>query len=267
MAISPAPCAARSTTRWPSIGSPPSRGSLPRSSSRCTIPAMRSRKWSGARPTSASCRCWCWRRRDAARPALLLAALCGGRERMACRSRSTPAACSATRRRRVDFRPPWSRTTSPIRQAFGSQLASLVAEGVFAKYPRLKVVLAESGVSWLPSLMWRMGKDWRGLRSEVPWVDQVPAEIIREHVRLTLHPLDLPPSDQPGEAVRAHRLGPFDPVLHRLSALPVRRRRRGAAGRLQRPAAQSADRQSARDLSAPALIDIPPERTPEGDAA
>ena len=77
-------------------------------------------------------------------------------------------------------------------QAFGSQLASLVAEGVFAKYPALKVVLIESGVSWLPSLMWRMGKDWRGLRSEVPWVERVPAEIIREHVRLTLQPLDLP---------------------------------------------------------------------------
>ncbi len=77
-------------------------------------------------------------------------------------------------------------------QAFGSQLASLVAEGVFAKYPALRVVLAESGVSWLPSLMWRVGKDWRGLRGEVPWVDQIPAEIIREHVRLTLTPLDLP---------------------------------------------------------------------------
>lgn len=79
-------------------------------------------------------------------------------------------------------------------QAFGSQLASLVAEGVFAKFPGLKVVLTESGVSWLPSLMWRMGKDWRGLRTEVPWVDQIPAEIIRQHVRLTLQPLDLPPT-------------------------------------------------------------------------
>ena len=77
-------------------------------------------------------------------------------------------------------------------QAFGSQLASLVSEGVFAKFPTLKVVLLESGVTWLPSMMWRIGKDWRGLRGEVPWVDQVPAEIIREHVRLTLTPLDLP---------------------------------------------------------------------------
>jgi predicted TIM-barrel fold metal-dependent hydrolase len=28
----------------------------------------------------------------------------------------------------------------------------------------------------------------------VPWVDRAPVEIIREHVRLTLQPLDAPPS-------------------------------------------------------------------------
>ena len=77
-------------------------------------------------------------------------------------------------------------------QAFGSQLASLVAEGVFAKFPALKVVMIESGISWVPSLMWRLGKDWRGLRGEVPWVERIPGDIIREHVRFTLQPLDLP---------------------------------------------------------------------------
>lgn len=77
-------------------------------------------------------------------------------------------------------------------QAFGSQLASLLAEGVLAKFPTLKLVLIESGVSWVPSLTWRFGKDWRGLRGEVPWIDEVPAEIVRRHVRLTLTPLDLP---------------------------------------------------------------------------
>jgi predicted TIM-barrel fold metal-dependent hydrolase len=77
-------------------------------------------------------------------------------------------------------------------QAFQSQLASLVCEGVFAKYPGLKVVLLESGVTWLPAFLWRFSKFWRGVRAEVPWVDRSPAEIVRDHVRLTIQPFDAP---------------------------------------------------------------------------
>ncbi|MDQ2801672.1 MAG: amidohydrolase family protein [Pseudomonadota bacterium] len=76
---------------------------------------------------------------------------------------------------------------------FASQLTSLVAEGVFAKFPGLTVVLLESGVSWLPAHLWRLTKFWKGLRSEVPWVSDPPTAIVRERVRLTLQPLDAPP--------------------------------------------------------------------------
>jgi uncharacterized protein len=64
---------------------------------------------------------------------------------------------------------------------------------VFAKFPLLCVVLMESGVSWLPAYLWRFTKFWKGLRSEVPWVSGPPAEIVREHVRLTIQPFDAPP--------------------------------------------------------------------------
>ena len=77
-------------------------------------------------------------------------------------------------------------------QAFQSQLTSLVCEGVFAKFPKLKVVLLESGVTWLPSFLWRLSKFWRGVRAEVPWVDRSPADIVRDHVRLTVAPFDAP---------------------------------------------------------------------------
>jgi len=75
---------------------------------------------------------------------------------------------------------------------FQTQVASLVSEGVFAKFPALKVVLMESGVTWLPGFLWRFSKYWRGLRSEAPWVDRSPEEIVREHFRLTLQPFDAP---------------------------------------------------------------------------
>lgn len=81
--------------------------------------------------------------------------------------------------------------------AFQSQLSSLLAEGVFAKFPRLKVVLMESGVSWLPAWLWRFTKFWKGLRSEIPWVADPPATTIREQVRLTLQPFDAPPETVP----------------------------------------------------------------------
>jgi uncharacterized protein len=77
-------------------------------------------------------------------------------------------------------------------QGFQAQVASLVCEGVFVKYPKLKVVLIESGVTWLPAFLWRLSKFWRGVRAEVPWVDRSPSEIVRNHVRLTIQPFDGP---------------------------------------------------------------------------
>jgi predicted TIM-barrel fold metal-dependent hydrolase len=79
--------------------------------------------------------------------------------------------------------------------AFESQLLSLLAEGVFQKFSQLKFVLIESGFTWLPTLLWRTSKTWRGVRPEVPWIDRPPADIIREHVRLTLQPVDAPRGD------------------------------------------------------------------------
>jgi hypothetical protein len=76
--------------------------------------------------------------------------------------------------------------------AFTAQVGSLIAEGVLAEYPDLKVVLIESGVTWMPAFMWRFSKDWRGVRNEVPWVDRSPAQLMREHVRLTTQPFDAP---------------------------------------------------------------------------
>jgi len=78
-------------------------------------------------------------------------------------------------------------------QAFQAQILSMIYEGVFGKFPNLKVVLMESGVSWLPAFMWRANKTWRGVRVEVPWVEREPASIIRENFRVTMQPFDAPP--------------------------------------------------------------------------
>jgi hypothetical protein len=79
--------------------------------------------------------------------------------------------------------------------AFENMLVSMLAEGVFHQFPKLKLVCIESGFTWLPTLLWRINKTWRGVRTEVPWIDRAPGEIMRDHVRFTLQPLDLPRHD------------------------------------------------------------------------
>jgi hypothetical protein len=74
--------------------------------------------------------------------------------------------------------------------AFENQLQSLIAEGVFAKFPGLKVVAIESGLAWLSGYIWRSDKTWKGVRAEVPWVTRAPSEILRDHVRFTTQPID-----------------------------------------------------------------------------
>jgi len=69
---------------------------------------------------------------------------------------------------------------------------SLVMEGVFERFPKLKVVIIEAGVAWMASLMWRMDKHWKTLRSETPHLKRLPSEYIRQHVWLTTQPIEEP---------------------------------------------------------------------------
>jgi len=87
---------------------------------------------------------------------------------------------------------------------FQAQLLSLVYEGVFVDHPDLRVVLLDAGLGWLPQFLWRANKTWRGLRAEVPWVTRSPADIIRQHVRLSIQPLQGPPDEAGMARLLAH---------------------------------------------------------------
>lgn len=73
-----------------------------------------------------------------------------------------------------------------------THVLSLIAEGAFDRFPSLKVSLLECGFAWLPSLLWRFDKDWKGLWLEVPWVKEKPSAYLRRHFRMTTAPAHLP---------------------------------------------------------------------------
>jgi predicted TIM-barrel fold metal-dependent hydrolase len=73
-----------------------------------------------------------------------------------------------------------------------NQLSSLIYEGVFGEFPELKVVMLESGVTWLPSYLTDAENKWMALRREVPWVDKSPWEYARKHFRFSTQPFDAP---------------------------------------------------------------------------
>jgi uncharacterized protein len=86
-----------------------------------------------------------------------------------------------------------------------SHLVSFIVQGVFEKYPGLRVLIAGAGTAWLPAVFWRLDTNWKAHRREVPWVRRLPSEYLRESVRLTTWPLDRTP--RPGQLVAA--LGAF----------------------------------------------------------
>lgn len=81
-----------------------------------------------------------------------------------------------------------------------AHINSLVCEGVFEKYPKLKFIGIEGGIAWLAHLMWRMDKNYKALRDTVPWLKRRPSEYIREHIRLTTQPIEEP--DDPKHLVQ-----------------------------------------------------------------
>lgn len=79
----------------------------------------------------------------------------------------------------------WHTALAQIHQ---SNVLSLLCHGVFERFPKLKVMIAEGGFAWAAETMWKLDRDWQGLRDEVPWVKRPPSEYLLEHVRFSTQP-------------------------------------------------------------------------------
>jgi uncharacterized protein len=75
-------------------------------------------------------------------------------------------------------------------QSLMTHLVSLIGQGVFERFPSLRVVLYGAGSSWLPGLMWRFDAMFRAMSREVPWLRRFPSDYAADHVKLTTYPIE-----------------------------------------------------------------------------
>ncbi|MEM7023007.1 MAG: amidohydrolase family protein [Pseudomonadota bacterium] len=71
-------------------------------------------------------------------------------------------------------------------------IVSLAMNGVFERFPGLKVIMIEGGFGWLASLMWRLDTQWARHREEVPHVTRPPSESLRQGLWISTQPMEEP---------------------------------------------------------------------------
>ena len=77
-------------------------------------------------------------------------------------------------------------------QTAQSVVISMVTEGVFARFPKLRVIMVEGGSAWAAAMAWRLDKAWTRLKAETPLLTRAPSEYIREHIWWTTQPIEEP---------------------------------------------------------------------------
>ncbi len=62
----------------------------------------------------------------------------------------------------------------------------MMFSGALERHPGLTLVLAESGVGWLPYFLARMDMEWRSLRDKIDYATSIPpSELFRRQVMVT----------------------------------------------------------------------------------
>ena len=77
-------------------------------------------------------------------------------------------------------------------QFYQAHLVSLIFEGVFEHFPDLRFAFVEGGFGWAPHVVWRMDKEYKGLRQQAPVLRRLPSEYVRDHIKFTTQPIEEP---------------------------------------------------------------------------
>jgi len=71
-------------------------------------------------------------------------------------------------------------------------ITSMIMEGVFDAFPKLRFVVVEGGFAWAPALAWRLDKLVHRNRSEVPHLKRLPSEYMRSNIWYATQPMEEP---------------------------------------------------------------------------
>jgi predicted TIM-barrel fold metal-dependent hydrolase len=70
-------------------------------------------------------------------------------------------------------------------------LTSLVMQGIKERYPTVDFILQESGIFYIPQMMYRLDNEYMRRRSETPWLKKLPSEYCKDFYYGT-QPLEMP---------------------------------------------------------------------------
>ncbi len=87
--------------------------------------------------------------------------------------------------------------------AMMANMIDMVTTGVPVRFPGLKIVFTEAGLSWVPFMMWRLDKEYNESRREVPFLENKPSTYIKRMYFAT-QPIEEP--DNPRDLVSIMRL-------------------------------------------------------------
>jgi uncharacterized protein len=89
-----------------------------------------------------------------------------------------------------------------------NHVASLITEGVFTRFPKLKVLLVGGGATAIPSQLWALDYWYKMSGPAFPWIERLPSEYFVEHVRVSTLSLENP--SRPERLAQA--LGAFEGI-------------------------------------------------------
>jgi predicted TIM-barrel fold metal-dependent hydrolase len=80
------------------------------------------------------------------------------------------------------------RALAPL--ALTSNITSLVVNGVFARYPKLRLFVVGGGLAWVEAMLLRIDTLWRSLRRDFPWVHEPPRAYVERQLMLSSYGIE-----------------------------------------------------------------------------
>ncbi|MFR9805278.1 amidohydrolase family protein [Pseudonocardia sp. RS010] len=70
------------------------------------------------------------------------------------------------------------------------QVTSLLAHGVFERFPELRFAVLEASCNWAPWVLWQLDGQFETLRRENPYLNALPSTYLHDHLWISTQPLE-----------------------------------------------------------------------------